>query len=347
MEPEKHRNFFQEHPAVLGTMLYVLLNAVGVIYAWALFRQFEINVFDYIETNDFLLAAFREPTTLALGALAAVLAVAGFAIYQKVMLSLFRDRTRGEEMSGIEAWLRKNLWLFFVLVALAALSWATYVAARDNAEEIRVGNRFNLRVYLNPSRTGHAPLPVFDSSALIGTTETLLFLIDRTEREEARPADVIAVPRASIHHIEFPPFDQGPALGVREPAAVIGEVIGATGGEFAATAYFAAGGTKILNEGALRKELAALRTRLLAERRPLDKCDARLLAAADRTGAVERNFGLASDRAAAFLALLTEALPVEPLVIVGGEMALAVHTPDGTPEALNRRAVLELRCDAR
>jgi len=54
-------SFFREHPAIVGTLLYLQVTTVGVIYSWALFRRFGINVFDYAEANDFLLAAFKEP----------------------------------------------------------------------------------------------------------------------------------------------------------------------------------------------------------------------------------------------------------------------------------------------
>ena len=71
-------SFFREHPAIAGTLLYLQVNAVGVIYSWALFRNFGINVFDFAEANDFLLAAFREPFSLlsAIGILA--YAILGF-----------------------------------------------------------------------------------------------------------------------------------------------------------------------------------------------------------------------------------------------------------------------------
>jgi hypothetical protein len=34
------------------SLLYLQVTTVGVIYSWALFRRFGVNVFDYAETND-------------------------------------------------------------------------------------------------------------------------------------------------------------------------------------------------------------------------------------------------------------------------------------------------------
>ena len=52
-------NLFREHPAIAGSLLYLQVTTVGVIYSWALFRPFDINIFEYAELNDFFLAAFR------------------------------------------------------------------------------------------------------------------------------------------------------------------------------------------------------------------------------------------------------------------------------------------------
>jgi hypothetical protein len=42
------------------------VTTVGVVYSWALFRRFEINVFNYAEANDFLLAAFKDPVVFGM-----------------------------------------------------------------------------------------------------------------------------------------------------------------------------------------------------------------------------------------------------------------------------------------
>lgn len=353
-------DFFRQHPAVVGTLLYFLANVVGSAYLWALFREFGINAFDFTEANDFLLAAFREPTTLLLAAFAAAFAVGGALVYKRVMLSLVLDsgdqsKARSDEHRAnadkVRIWLGQHSWigwLVLFLLSTTVIGWVASVVAEDNANQIRTGERFNLRVYLNPARTGHAPQPVFESSALIGTTETLLFLLNKSRAEPSgapQREDVVAVPRSSIHHIEFPPLAPVSTPPDALPSARTAESIGPTGGEFAVAAYFAHGGDQILNEATLRDELTTLRAKLEGERRPVKYCDARLIAAADRSGDVKANFGLAARRAAAFQGVLDPILTVDPLIIVAGETALAVHTRDGAAEALNRRVVLELRCD--
>jgi hypothetical protein len=54
-------NKFLKRPAIGGSCIYIFVSSVGVIYSWVLFREFQINIFDFAETNDFLLIAFKEP----------------------------------------------------------------------------------------------------------------------------------------------------------------------------------------------------------------------------------------------------------------------------------------------
>jgi hypothetical protein len=62
-------DYFLKHPAIGGSFIYIICSIVGVIYSWFLYNKFQINIFDYAETNDFLLIAFKEPFSylLALG----------------------------------------------------------------------------------------------------------------------------------------------------------------------------------------------------------------------------------------------------------------------------------------
>jgi hypothetical protein len=41
-----------------------LSTGVGILSSWALYREFGINIFDYAEIGDFLLAAFKSPSAL-------------------------------------------------------------------------------------------------------------------------------------------------------------------------------------------------------------------------------------------------------------------------------------------
>jgi hypothetical protein len=52
---------FSDNPTIVVTVLYAYVTGVGMIYSAALYGRFGINVFDYSEIADFLLAAFKNP----------------------------------------------------------------------------------------------------------------------------------------------------------------------------------------------------------------------------------------------------------------------------------------------
>jgi hypothetical protein len=73
-------NFFREHPAIAGTLLYLQVTTVGVVYSWQLFRRFDINIFYYAEANDFLLAAFRDPVVFGMSIFTVIVATATIVV---------------------------------------------------------------------------------------------------------------------------------------------------------------------------------------------------------------------------------------------------------------------------
>lgn len=70
---ESLKSLFKEHPALIVSALYIASSVIGMFYSWAFLRQFGINVFNYAQISDFLLASLKEPVTWALVLLAVVL----------------------------------------------------------------------------------------------------------------------------------------------------------------------------------------------------------------------------------------------------------------------------------
>ena len=58
----------REHPTLVLTLAYLGLTAVGMIHDLWFYRYFQINILDYSETGDFLLAAMRNPLVIIQGA---------------------------------------------------------------------------------------------------------------------------------------------------------------------------------------------------------------------------------------------------------------------------------------
>ena len=53
----------REHPALLVSVVYVAASTIGMAYSWAFLRHFGINIFNYAQIGDFLLASLKEPST--------------------------------------------------------------------------------------------------------------------------------------------------------------------------------------------------------------------------------------------------------------------------------------------
>ena len=64
---DRLREILREQPALLLTISYLMLTSLGLGYQFAFFLQFRVNILDYAEISDFLLAAIREPAVLVLG----------------------------------------------------------------------------------------------------------------------------------------------------------------------------------------------------------------------------------------------------------------------------------------
>lgn len=77
-------DYLREHWALAASVGYLYLTTIGMIQSGIIFSKYEINIFEFSEINDFLLAAFREPISLLAGF--GVLAYVGIAfavLYRK------------------------------------------------------------------------------------------------------------------------------------------------------------------------------------------------------------------------------------------------------------------------
>ena len=61
---------FRQHPALFVSAFYVLASVIGMFFAWDYLRHFGINVLNYSEVTDFLMASIKEPMTWVMSFLA-------------------------------------------------------------------------------------------------------------------------------------------------------------------------------------------------------------------------------------------------------------------------------------
>jgi len=64
---------FLDHPAVFLTILYIQISSVGICYMWGLYREFGIQILNFVETKDFLMAAFKQPVAFIVPVISTIL----------------------------------------------------------------------------------------------------------------------------------------------------------------------------------------------------------------------------------------------------------------------------------
>jgi hypothetical protein len=192
--------FLREHPAILLPSLYVYVSAIGVLYTWCLFRHFGINVMDFAEASDFLLAAFKEPMALGLSFFGVMYAV--FVLYAVCFLLWFCPRVSSRWRKGfshppvpIRAVFAMN-----VLPFIAYTVFACNLVACGVTRDIKTGDAPGVIVQLESGGDSAIASQSEYAVTLIGTTQEFAFCYDR--QEEATYILPISRIRRIIVHVE-------------------------------------------------------------------------------------------------------------------------------------------------
>jgi hypothetical protein len=169
---------FREHPALLVSAFYLAASFIGMFYSWAYLRRFGINVFNYAQISDFLLASLKEPYTWALVALAAAMVL----IDNKSSL-----RVERKQPGKMWAWYGSPRYRF-INNFLAVLMVLVFIFAYANrqANDTLEGNGKLVDVTFMESSAEQ-------TSTLLGTTGQFVFLYDvEIERVHIHPLEAIS-----------------------------------------------------------------------------------------------------------------------------------------------------------
>jgi CHASE3 domain sensor protein len=93
---DKVKDFFLSNPTLVVTLLYLYVTAFGMFYSALLYGKFGINIFDYSEVADFLLAGFKNWIAFVSAALLAATGVA-LAVYTTIRV---KNQTRALRTSA-------------------------------------------------------------------------------------------------------------------------------------------------------------------------------------------------------------------------------------------------------
>lgn len=192
--------FFREHPAMLGSLLYLLITSMGMIYSFALYNSFGINVFDFAEINDLLLAAFKDLAAFLMSVFTITLTIISLTYWSARFEKRRRERSSANDRTFSSIAPRRNLAMVLAM-AFISLFYAfipPYIFAEGEARSIKNNSEDPVTVTYRLT-TSTSVQPTTESGVeLIGATEKAAFFYDPD------PKRTLAVPHAQIISIEFP-----------------------------------------------------------------------------------------------------------------------------------------------
>jgi hypothetical protein len=183
--------FFRNHPAILGSLMYVLVTAIGIIYSGILYQRFGINIFDFAEMNDLLLAAFKDAFAFAMSLVTLVLGL-GYVLYLRRM-ALRRAR------EGIDSSLFFKLMpqLLPIVIIIYVFAPAYFFAVRE-ANQLLADQEDPVSVTYRANASSAEP-KIEKDVELIGTTDKVAFFYDA----DADRKPTLVIPHAQIVSIKF------------------------------------------------------------------------------------------------------------------------------------------------
>ena len=201
--------FRSENIGLMLTLGYLFLTALGMFHRALVFLMFRINIFDYAEPSDFLLAALRDPLIV----LVCVAPIPIVALYYKGAAWVQRH-AKSKWLTGTEK--QKELTRRYrrPIYALTALLWALAASLHyvtSVARDLRAGTGRRVQVEL----IAGAQVPSVDTmpQLLLGTTQKFLFLYDAPKQiTSVIPISNIARLRVDRRKTTTPP----PATPVRQ-----------------------------------------------------------------------------------------------------------------------------------
>jgi len=171
-EAQRNENWavasLRNHPALLVSIVYVVASTIGMLYSWDYLRFFGINVFNYAQIGDFLLASLKEPFTWLIVIVSVILVAVDNAMSRKVEKTSHRRFLR---WYGSGRYRLVNYVTAIVLIVVFIHGYALMQRNKVIDGESRV-----VSVQLSESM-------VTSEVVLLGTTGTFVFLYDPLLKE--------------------------------------------------------------------------------------------------------------------------------------------------------------------
>jgi len=194
-----------QHPALILSLAYLYVSALGMAYASALYSAFGINILDFAETTDFLLAALHQPVALILSAvLMAYFIGAGALLYAGIAVARRPPAWVRESVSKVPVHLPRLVvsylkgtqkavsrfapwYLGLVVVLLLSDLCDAYLdtfsgLAQRQAQRLVIDESAPLVVEIRSSDDAGQSTIIEENLSLIGSTSSFAFFYDHNEQ---------------------------------------------------------------------------------------------------------------------------------------------------------------------
>jgi hypothetical protein len=190
----KAKDFISENPAFSLTLLYLYVTAVGFLYSVSLYGAFRINILDYSEVADLLLAAFKGPLILTTAG-AQILVFLILLALAKAVARKTRDKFLGV------FWTERRLRIAAVIAAVVFVITSSQMSGAWAASVIKDGKTPKQDVWYRTFK-GSAGQVTESNLQLIGATQKAVFFYDLNDIDNAKDNRTVVIPQAQIVSIE-------------------------------------------------------------------------------------------------------------------------------------------------
>jgi len=178
--------------AWMAPLIYIYVTIIGMVQSWYQFKEFGINIIEFAEINDFLLAAFREPRSF--------IAVLGIMAYAGVSIAVSHFKNKFFSSSWMKAFAFLSIGLIAPYVAILFLH-GTFDSKSLKDQFIQNDAR-TVDVLFRVSKESENEKGIdkgwMKQLILVGTTDKYVFFYKKPNEKQGSPGETFAAPLNNI-----------------------------------------------------------------------------------------------------------------------------------------------------
>ena len=186
----------QEHWGLAISIAYVYTSYTGMVISYFHFQNFGINVFEFAELNDFLLAAFRQPKSLVVTMFFIAYVWAVFYFLPKYLAKVVARPSslpksfRLVRIPNLTPLLSRRYRRLWKSIFVAMLVGTPYFANKNSPNS----NEFQeAEISIRGIKNNADDAQQYNKFCLIGTTEKYVFFVERDDSKNVLIAPVTSI----------------------------------------------------------------------------------------------------------------------------------------------------------